>query len=103
MSLFDRFKSNKKKKKRATIRYAPPRIITVHFTNSAIHLGSSGNFGKKIICRGLPLDELPFDPTLFAVLTSHTKTPSFDYTFGENSPPLSILGEIKINELRAED
>ena len=103
MSILDKFKQKKGKKKKAPIRYAPPRIITVSFTNSAVQLGNSGNFGKKITCRGLPLDEMPFDPTLFGVLTAHTKIPSFDYTFGENSPSLSILGEIKINELRAKN
>jgi len=74
-------------------------MFLTSFTAASRELRSSGNLSKRLDLYGLPVHRLPYDPTLANVLHYFSFIPNFDYTFGQDSPPLTIRGEVKISEL----
>jgi len=75
-------------------------IINVTFTDYGQRMGGWGDMNKKMQLPKYGV-ELPYDDTVMAIMNSHLNLPIVDETFGEDYPPLPIIGEVDISELKA--
>lgn len=87
----------------------PPKIkkakpvhefIHVYFNREAILKGGYGNLAKEItLYSPLGVRTFPYHPILLSILESYLNYPVLDETFGQEEPPLPLLGEIDASEI----
>ena len=77
--------------------HMPSELIRVTFTSSARKKRGGGNLAKQVILiDGYKSRSFPYHPTFVALLASFTHYPIFDETFGQEEPPMPIVGEVNI-------